>query len=219
MTERRQWLIVGGLGAVYLVGLGVLAGIVSERFRFDGIRNQIVHQLEAAREHSRAKAMASEHEVRGDAPPAAAPHTEPATWATRLQEVETALGHRDVSAAERAWRDAYGEALRTRSWRPLVEVGDAALRIGTVAGHRRPYVAKAREVYLAALLRARADRSRQGVLSVAEAFDALGDREAARQCLIMAESFGGRRDAEADARGRAVPSRFVDANAGPLIEP
>jgi hypothetical protein len=217
MTERRQWLVVAGLGAV----LGVLAGIASERFRFEEVGNHIVRQLEDTGEWWGARAMAWERERQADPSPAATPQTEApaATWLTRLQELDAALARRDVSGAEHAWRDAHGEARRTSSWRPLVDVGDAALRIGAAGGHRRPYVTKAREVYLAALTRARADRSPSAVLSVGEAFSALGDHEMARQCQMIADGLGGRRDSDADARARAFPSRVADANSEPRIEP
>ena len=68
----------------------------------------------------------------------------------------------------------------------MLAAGDAALRIGKVARLRKHYEAKARETYLSALFRARAQRSVEGVLRVAEAFSMLGDREVVDQCLVIA---------------------------------
>jgi hypothetical protein len=136
----------------------------------------------------------------------------PATWERQVEVVNAALARRDIGAAERAWRDAHNLALRTRAWLPLADVGGAALRIGTVVGHRDPYRMRARELYLAALSRARADRSVEGVLHVADLFEALGDQEVVRQCLIIAEGLAGQ-------RLRALTDRLADVQSVPVIEP
>lgn len=96
-----------------------------------------------------------------------------------LERTETALARRDVPAALRAWREAYVQALEDRSWRPMVDVGDTAVRIGDVAGTRRGYDAKARDAYMVALVRARRDGSADGIRRVSDAFAALGDRDTA----------------------------------------
>ena len=220
MTRRRQWSILGALTATYLVGLGLLAGIVSERLRFDTVRTRIVRQLDDARLRAKASAMTLEMEVqRLPPPPSATPPTEAPTWATHLEAVDAALAQRDVTAAERAWREAYTAALRTRASRPLADVGDAALRIGEIAGQRRGYVSRARELYMAALTRARADRSAQGVLRAAESFQALGDREVVEQCLIIAEGLGVTTDNEAMGRLRATTHRAYDTSLDAVAEP
>ena len=56
MTRRRQWAILGTLTAIYLVGLGVLAGIASERVRFDAVRTSLVRQFAEATQRARAHA-------------------------------------------------------------------------------------------------------------------------------------------------------------------
>ncbi len=77
-------------------------------------------------------------------------------------------------------------------------MGDAYLRIAGTAEGRKTAEAKARRIYLAALFRARQQRSVQGMLRTAEAFAALGDREVTEQCLILAERLAEEaRDAEA----------------------
>jgi hypothetical protein len=75
----------------------------------------------------------------------------------------------------------------------LAAVGDAALRVADAAGQRSAGASRARDLYMAALIRARAERSAEGVLLLADAFDALGDREVAEQCLIIAEGLGAHR--------------------------
>ncbi len=133
-----------------------------------------------------------------------------APWTAYLQRVEDALAQKNVSAAERAWHYAYGAALWSRHWDGPVEVGDAYLRIGEVAGGRKVAEAKARRLYLAALFRARQQGSLTGVLRVAEAFAAVGDREAADQALWVAEELAAQaRDAQARDRARVVADRWA----------
>lgn len=103
-----------------------------------------------------------------------------------LREMDEALTRRDAGAAGRAWHAAYVAASDSRSWERLVEVGDAALRLGTLSGSRARAEANARTAYLAALFAARTERAVDGVLRVAEAFQALGDAEAARESLKIA---------------------------------
>src|SRR5438445_11856052 len=79
-----------------------------------------------------------------------------------------------VASAELSWPDAYRAALGSRRWDAMVEVGDAALRIGEATGDREVAAARARRCYLEALFRARDQRSVDGVPRVAEAFAALG---------------------------------------------
>jgi hypothetical protein len=109
-----------------------------------------------------------------------------------LVRVDQALARRDVAAALEAWQSAYELARRTRSWRGLVEAADAHLRIGAGAGASAAAAPRAREIYLAALSRARAERSVDGVVRTAEAFAALGDREVTELALRIAASLADR---------------------------
>jgi hypothetical protein len=109
-------------------------------------------------------------------------------WTAPLQRVEQALTGRNISAAEVAWHEAYGAALRSRHrWDGLIEVGEAYLRIGEVANGRQAARATARRLYLSALVRARQQGSLDGILRTAAAFSALGDREGVTQCLHVAD--------------------------------
>jgi len=110
-----------------------------------------------------------------------------ASWSDHLTIVDDALAIPDVSAAVIAWYDAYGAALATRRWEPMVHVGDAFMQIGAVAGSRDGARANARQAYLVALMRAQRERSVDGALQVAEAFAALGDRGVAMACAQVAK--------------------------------
>ncbi|HYE91271.1 MAG TPA: hypothetical protein VEA38_09640 [Terriglobales bacterium] len=222
MSRKRQWMILGVLGGVYLLGLGMLVGITNERFRFDATRNELVRQMDETTRRMRGHAMAREHDIEPHrAAPAATPRTEPdaVTWTTYLETMDAALRGNNIATAERAWREAHALALRTRAWRPLAEVGDAALRLGTPDRQRASHVSRARDVYVAALFRARADRSVDGVLHVAEAFGALGDYKVVEECLAIAESLGAAGDGETMSRLRALASRGRRLRATPRVEP
>jgi hypothetical protein len=137
-----------------------------------------------------------------------------APWVGHIQKVEEALAKKNISAAERAWHEAYVAALGSRRWEGMVEAADAALRIADAVGVRKASEAKARGIYLTALLRARQERSLDGVLRVAEAFAVLGDQEVVNQCIRIADHLALQaRNAEARDRVRAfrarVASRFL----------
>ncbi len=104
-----------------------------------------------------------------------------------LERLERALERGDGRAAGRAWHDAHVSALRG-DWRARVAVGDAALRLGDAGLDQQTAAARARHSYLAALFVARAERSWEGVIRVAEAFAALGDAEPAAQSLRIADA-------------------------------
>jgi hypothetical protein len=223
MSRRYQWSILGTLAGAYLIALGLLTGVVTERFRFDGMRTSILQQFDEATQRARAHAMAWERELQKNTAPAATARTETidkaVSWRTYLELTETAVAQRDLTAADRAWREAHAAALRTRAWRPLVEVGDAAMRLSAVDASRRAYVARARELYLAAFTRARAERSIDGVLQVAEAFHGIGDHRIVEQCLAVAERLGADTENEAIVRLRILTQEALDSRPAPRIEP
>ncbi|HET7875424.1 MAG TPA: hypothetical protein VFN71_07845 [Methylomirabilota bacterium] len=112
----------------------------------------------------------------------------PAPWAVHIQVMDAALERGDVEQAARARHDAYRAALASRRWEALADVGDATLRLAARRGVGVPTLAEARRLYLSALFRARRERSLAGVLRATEAFAALGDRDVARQGLLIAAS-------------------------------
>jgi len=137
-----------------------------------------------------------------------------ASWAVPLRTLDEALARKDVSTAVRASHDAYGVALGSRRWEGLIEVGDAELRVGEIARSRKASEARARELYLAALFRARHQGSLDGVLRAGEAFAALGDREVAEQCFRIAEGLVTHgRAALADGRLDALRERVAARSA------
>jgi hypothetical protein len=123
-----------------------------------------------------------------------------------LVHLDEALARHDVTTAVRAWQEAYELARQARSWRGLVEAADAHIRIGVVANTSAAAAPRAREIYLAALGRARADRSVDGVVRVAEGFAALGDREVTELALRIADSLASR-SGDAAARRRVEVAR------------
>jgi hypothetical protein len=131
-------------------------------------------------------------------------------WTAPLQRMDEALAAGDIGLAERAWHDAYGQALGSRRWEGMVEAGDAALKIRNVAKDQRLAAPTARQAYLTALVRARSQGSVNGILRTAEAFARLGDGEVAEQALQVARDLGGvHPEAEARVRGLVNQSTRV----------
>lgn len=123
-------------------------------------------------------------------------------WTAPLRRMDEALAAGDIRLAERAWHDAYGQALGSRRWEGMVEAGDAALTIRAIAKAQRLAAPAARQAYLTALVRARRQGSVDGVLRTAEAFARLGDGEVVEQALRVARDLGGvHPGAEARVRG------------------
>ena len=132
-------------------------------------------------------------------------------WHVLLRTVEEALARHDISTAERAWHDAYVAALHSRErWEGMLEVGDATLRIGEAANSRTTAEPQARSAYLSALLRARRQRSVEGVLRTGDAFAALGDRPMAEGCVHVAEQLAAAQtDPRAHDHLRALRARLA----------
>jgi hypothetical protein len=133
-----------------------------------------------------------------DAPRAVAPRL----WTTPLVRVEQALEKGDTAAALSWWREAQAVALRSGQWEGMVDIGDAAQRLAP------DDTGIARQAYLAALFRARQQRSLDGILRVAIAFADLGDREAAAHALRLAE-LEARLDPQARGRVRSTAERWL----------
>ncbi len=123
-----------------------------------------------------------------------APTRRDTRWADHLSVVDRALQASDVSLAVRAWHDAYGAALASGEWRAMLAVGDAFVGIGRASGSRDGAKANARLAYLTAMSRARRDASVEGSLRAARAFAALGDYEAASQCVQVATRIASERN-------------------------
>jgi hypothetical protein len=165
MSRRRSGAVVGGVVAC-LVALGLTATLrgYPAEFHADLTRREATTPADRARFD--------------------------ALWRAHLQAADRALAEHDVSAAVRAWHDAYGAALASRGWEGMLAAGDAFLRIGAASGTPSASRPKARQAYLTALVRARHDASAEGVRQTAGAFAALGDRAVAAQCLRVADELG-----------------------------
>ena len=188
MITKLEFVVFSGVLGLSLMGLAFLGGVVADQARFDAAQ-------------------------RWSAPVGREAINVP--WTAHLERVEAALAQRNVHAAELAWHGAYAEALRSRRWEGMLEVGEAYLKIGAVAGYRKPAEAKARRAYLTALFRARQQGSVDGVLRAAEAFAALGDREVAEQGVSIAQRLAAQaRDAQVSEYVRAVAERLTARLAG-----
>jgi hypothetical protein len=139
-------------------------------------------------------------------PAASAEMLTPPPWRISLENMDRALGVRDIRAAETAWRNAYGDAIRSRRWEALLAVGEGSLRIGDHVVFKQPFQSRARGAWLSALVHARERRSVHGVLMVAEAFEALGDAGVVAQVLTIAADLAAL-DASGDARRHVLSVR------------
>jgi hypothetical protein len=115
------------------------------------------------------------------------PESTPA-WVRRIALVDEALGRSDLNRAIYEWREAYGAALRSRRADALIAVGDRAVRLAELGGGSGYFLREARDVYVHAAFRARAERSRDTIFRIAEVFDKLGDTERAGQVRRIAGS-------------------------------
>ena len=142
----------------------------------------------------------------------------PRPWTAPIAAMDQAIAQRNVTAAVRAWRQAYLLAVNDMGWHGLIEVAIACRRIGAIAGFAKTSEDRARETYWLALFRARRQGSLDGVLQSAEAFGALGDRAMVEQCIRVAERLATlNADGDAPARVRALAmslmQRYVRADA------
>ena len=167
MTNKWYPSIVSGLG-LYLVGVGLLTAAVLS-LHDNAMRNFQTYLGEPG------------------------PSVPQAPWATHIQRMDEALAGEFADVAAQAWWEAYVAALLSRRWDALIDVGNAALRIGDATGQQGRSQAQARGVYWTAFFHARQQRSADGVLRAAEGFAALGDREVAARCVRLAEQLATRR--------------------------
>ncbi len=124
-----------------------------------------------------------------------------------LAAMDEALGRNDLVAAAQAWKQARELALRSRGWRGPAHVADAELRLAVATDRIRESKPTARELFLIALFRARAEGSVDGALYAADGFARLGDRDAALLAVRIAEQ-AAVRSGEGGDRVRAVADRI-----------
>lgn len=171
----KQYIVVVAVGFLGLCTVGLMAhrGVLTtpnpERAALTGAR-ALAH-VELERRESLVPAGRAQDDDR---------------WKVHLHVVETQLAAGHVDVAVRAWHDAYGAALESRSWESMIAVGDAFMSIGHAAGTPSGARMNAREAYMTALIRARRNRSVDGALRSGEAFAGLGDRAIVEQSLYIA---------------------------------
>ena len=100
------------------------------------------------------------------------------------------------------------DAPRPSSWQAVLQIADDARARGEAGAARR--------AYRTALFRARGERSLLGVLSAAEGFKALGDREVVEHALQMATALGLDADDVASRRLQALRDRLDATDALPM---
>lgn len=135
----------------------------------------------------------------------------PHPWMTPIKAMDRAIAEGNVTAAVRAWRQAYLLAVNDMGWDGLLDVAGACRRIGAIPGFAKTSEDRARETYWLALFRARRQGSLEGVLQSAEAFGALGDRAMVEQCIRVAERLAAlNTDGDAPARVRALATNLMN---------
>lgn len=177
--------------------------------------NPMTPQDGARRETAREDAMMTCQENRMDHPAYGGDTQHP--WTEPIAVMDRAIESGNVTAAVRAWRQAYLLAVNDMGWMGLLEVAAACRRIGSIPGFAKTSDDRARETYWLALFRARRQGSLDGVLQSAEAFGALGDRTMVEQCIRVAERLAAlNSDADAPQRVRALAAslmeRYVNAS-------
>jgi hypothetical protein len=110
-------------------------------------------------------------------------------WAQRLTLVDEAVASNNVSRAIYEWREAYGAAMGSRRAEALASVGDAALRIDTLAGSRGVFRAEARDAYLGSVLSAHAQRDVRTMIRAADSLSRLGDTRAAERARHVVQGW------------------------------
>jgi hypothetical protein len=187
------------LGAIALVTLGLIGGIAVERV---SARHDSAGAKRQELERRNSRLMAIELQTHGRH------EVFEREWRERLARIDEAVQVSDTRAAVAAWREAYSAAMRRGQWRDLVEVGEAALRIGDVPDLGETPQTAARRSYVTALYRAQAQRSVDGILRVAQGFASLDDRAVAENCVTLAYRVADS-DADAQARVRAFAAQLA----------
>jgi hypothetical protein len=197
MTSTRHLVLAAGLLGLCAIAVGILA---------PGGSLTVPGSDRAALRGARAAAHGELERLESVVPAGRAP--DDGLWRPYLDVVEKELQHGHVDVAVRAWQDAYGAALASRSWESMIAVGDAFTVIGRASGTPRGARMNAREAYLTALIRARRDRSVDGAIRTAEAFRELDDRAVVEQCLHIAAQLAAA-DEQAQQKVREARQRWA----------
>ena len=200
MTLHRTTLAIAI--AVSLVVFGALSGIVIDQIRFNRHRMAVLKPPEDALTHRNQMLMKLELATNGRHP------AFEAEWRQSLEDIDDAWQTANPGRAVAAWHDAYRVAVRTGRWDAMIDVGDAALRVGAVSEFREAPDAAARRSYLTALFRARGQASLDGVLRACQGFALLGDVSVVQQCIGIGHELA-KTDPVADGHVAAFARQFT----------
>jgi len=209
MLRRRVDATVGVLSLVSLGPLlfGLLCGIAVDRVQAAHERAAVLGPYRDSLQARNRQLMAIELQTHGRH------EAFQREWRQRLDRIGEAVTLGDTRTAVAVWREGYAAAMQRGQWRDLIDIGDAALRIGDIADFAETAAGAARRSYLTALYRAQSQGSLDGILQVAEGFAGLGDTAALQNCIVIARRVADG-DPEAQSRVVSFAERFTVATAG-----
>ena len=209
MLRRPVDATVGVLGLVSLGPLffGLLCGIAVDRVQAAHERAAVLEPYKEGLQARNRQLMAIELQTHGRH------EAFQREWRQRLDRIGEAVTLGDTRTAMAVWREGYAAAMQKGQWRDLIDIGDAALRIGDIADFAETAPGAARRSYLTALHRAQSQGSVDGILQVAAGFAGLGDAAALQNCVDIARRIA---DGNPEAQSRVVSfaERFTAATGG-----
>jgi len=209
MLRRPVDATVGVLGLVSLGPLffGLLCGIAVDRVQAAHERAAVLEPYKEGLQARNRQLMAIELQTHGRH------EAFQREWRQRLDRIGEAVTLGDTRTAMAVWREGYAAAMQRGQWRDLIDIGDAALRIGDIADFAETAPGAARRSYLTALHRAQSQGSVDGILQVAAGFAGLGDTAALQNCVDIARQVADG-DPEAQSRVVSFAERFTAATGG-----
>ncbi len=119
------------------------------------------------------------------------------SWQAHLDRFALALAENDLEAAADAWAEAYHGAMQAAGdWRGPVAIAQAWQELARRSRSEGSILSGPRQLYLAAMVRARDAGAIEGILVTGNAMRDLGDRDAAEECLRIARGLATARSAE-----------------------
>ena len=129
MLRRPVDATVGVLGLVSLGPLffGLLCGIAVDRVQAAHERAAVLEPYKEGLQARNRQLMAIELQTHGRH------EAFQREWRQRLDRIGEAVTLGDSRTAMAVWREGYAAAMQRGQWRDLIDIGDAALRIGDIA--------------------------------------------------------------------------------------
>ena len=197
MLRRPVDATVGVLGLVSLGPLffGLLCGIAVDRVQAAHERAAVLEPYKESLQARNRQLMAIELQTHGRH------EAFQREWRQRLDRIGEAVTLGDTRTAMAVWREGYAAAMQKGQWRDLIDIGDAALRIGDIADFAETAPGAARRSYLTALHRA---QSQARSTASSRSPRASPDWATPRRCRTVSTSRG--KSPTATRRRRAVSS-------------